>query len=347
MAKTAKKSGKLGSSKPSQTHDSLTLCDKSSKSSSGKKKCRGARVSDASKDDDKFRRKLQAGEFVLVEGYIIGIFFHEFSTPGCFSFAGEDGLAIADMAADGNCLFRSLSDQLYGDYGNMHEEVRSEICDYMEQNKDDFQVFLVLDDDSCVEGDDGKDFESYIETMRGEAEWGGNLELVAAARLYERKVTVFSAALSAYTIEPDVKPSGPDILLSFHDNDHYNSVRDEKAPPRPILKRIKEKSKTTEPRVLAKQVLERTATSSTTASTISEALSVSESKGTAKAPVDRKAVCPCGSGQRYKKCCLAKEKHATRLGKMKRIEPKQENKRDAAAESESPKMIGSFVVLKI
>lgn len=94
-------------------------------------------------------------------------------------------MSIADMSADGNCLFRALSDQLYGDYGNCHEEIRSDICDYMEENKDDFKVFLVLDDDSCEEGDDGKDFESYIRTMRQDGEWGGNLELVAAARLYE------------------------------------------------------------------------------------------------------------------------------------------------------------------
>jgi hypothetical protein len=89
------------------------------------------------------------------------------------------------MAADGNCLFRALADQLYGDYGNCHEEIRSDICDYMAANQDDFKVFLVLDDDSCEEGDDGKDFESYIDKMRQDGEWGGNLELVAAARLYQ------------------------------------------------------------------------------------------------------------------------------------------------------------------
>ena len=95
-----------------------------------------------------------------------------------------EGLTIVDMTADGNCLFRSLSDQLFGDYGNLHDEIRSRICDYMEENGDDFKLFLVLDDDDCEEGDDAKDFENYISTMREDGEWGGNLELVAAARLY-------------------------------------------------------------------------------------------------------------------------------------------------------------------
>ena len=94
-------------------------------------------------------------------------------------------MTIVDMAADGNCLFRALSDQLYRDYGKCHDEIRSDICDYIEEFKEDFTVFLVLDDDSCEEGDDGKDFESYIETMRLVGVWGGHLELVAGARLYQ------------------------------------------------------------------------------------------------------------------------------------------------------------------
>lgn len=252
--------------------------------------------------------------------------------------ANTDGLSVADMAADGNCLFRALSDQLYGDYGNMHEEIRSEICDYMEQHKDDFQVFLVLDDDSCEEGDDGKDFESYIETMRGPAEWGGNLELVAAARLYGRKVTVFSAVLSAYTIEPDKKSDGPDLLVSYHDNDHYNSVRDNKAPHRSPPKRTNRKPSND------KDGSDGTATSVSTSSSLSEISSPSESRATAKVPIDKKAVCPCGSGQRYKKCCLAKEKHAARLNKMKKVESRGRNDE---SENDSPETMGSFHLLKI
>ena len=101
------------------------------------------------------------------------------------SFSTVDGLDIVDMTSDGNCLFRAISDQLYRDYGNSHEEIRSDICDYMEANEDDFGVFLVLDDDDAKDEEDAEDFESYIRGMRMDGEWGGNLELVAAARLYE------------------------------------------------------------------------------------------------------------------------------------------------------------------
>ena len=92
-------------------------------------------------------------------------------------------LEIIDMNADGNCLFRALSDQLNLDHGGSHDQIRTDICDYMEENKNDFSVFLVLEDDGKEE-EDAADFESYIKTMREDGEWGGNLELVAAARTY-------------------------------------------------------------------------------------------------------------------------------------------------------------------
>jgi hypothetical protein len=98
-----------------------------------------------------------------------------------------ENLVIIDMSPDGNCLFRSLSDQLYGDYGNRHSDVRETVCDYMEKNEVDFIVFLVFEDedDDEQQEEDARDFEHYIESMRQEGEWGGNLEVVAAARLYQ------------------------------------------------------------------------------------------------------------------------------------------------------------------
>jgi OTU domain-containing protein 3 len=87
------------------------------------------------------------------------------------------------MAADGNCLFRALSDQLFYDYGNHHVDVRDEIVDYMVEHKDDFVVFLVLNDKDSDE-EDAEDFEAYCSEMRNDGTWGGNLELVAASKVY-------------------------------------------------------------------------------------------------------------------------------------------------------------------
>ena len=97
-----------------------------------------------------------------------------------------DGLEIVEMSPDGNCLFRSLSDQLFGDYGKSHGDVRSAICDYIEKHKEDFKVFLVFEDkdDEDQQEEDARDFEHYVETIRKDGEWGGNLEIVAAAQRY-------------------------------------------------------------------------------------------------------------------------------------------------------------------
>jgi hypothetical protein len=130
---------------------------------------------------------------------------------------------IIEMEPDGNCLFRSISHQLYRDFGQRHDLVRHEICNFLEDNKEDFSIFLLLND----EEEDVRDFDSYICEMRKDGTWGGDVEIVCAARLYKRKVTIFSTS-GIYNIGiGDEKPSGSDFLLSYHENSHYNSVHDE------------------------------------------------------------------------------------------------------------------------
>jgi len=83
--------------------------------------------------------------------------------------------------------------------------------------------------DETEDEEDAADFKSYVAAMRGDGEWGGNLELVAAAKLYKRNITLFSASanLSAMGISHGgEKSSGPDLLVSYHENSHYSSVRD-------------------------------------------------------------------------------------------------------------------------
>lgn len=95
---------------------------------------------------------------------------------------------IIEMAADGNCLFRSISHQLHNDYGQKHDVVRDEICTYLEKNEDDFKVYLLLDDSD--NNDDVCDFKEYVEQMRKDGEWGGDVEIVCAARLYKLSETI-------------------------------------------------------------------------------------------------------------------------------------------------------------
>jgi OTU domain-containing protein 3 len=97
------------------------------------------------------------------------------------------------MVGDGNCLFRSLSDQLFGDYGHMyHSVVREAICNYMEGQKELFQQFLVLDEGNDSSAD-AASYEHYVQQMRQDGEWGGNIELIAASKLFHRNILVYQS----------------------------------------------------------------------------------------------------------------------------------------------------------
>mmetsp|Transcript_59471 Transcript_59471/g.66558 ORF Transcript_59471/g.66558 Transcript_59471/m.66558 type:complete len:316 (+) Transcript_59471:529-1476(+) len=220
-----------------------------------------------------------------------------------------DNLEIVKMAPDGNCLFRSISDQVFGDYGNAHLDVRSAVCDFIENKKDYFKVFLV------------EEFELYLESVRQEGEWGGNVEVVAAARLYKRNITVYSQTLAAFRIDHGESRSlGPDLLVSYHDNDHYNSVR-RKVRPSTLSRTLADYNPVTMNHDIATQVKQQNnifikSDLETSLSKISLKESEEKAINTEK-NIKKSSPCPCGSGLRYKKCCLAKQKHLTRIERLK------------------------------
>ena len=292
----------------------------------------------------------------------------------------RDGMSIIDMHSDGNCLFRSLSDQLFGDYGEDHETVRSEICDFMERNKEDFEIFLVFQDEGDPNTEeDAADFESYISTMRQDGEWGGNLELVAAARRYRRKITVYSATLAAFTIDHDESNlSGPDLLFSYHDNNHYNSVRDEKKKKKNTNNNNNNKTNNKNTKQETSQKPAKNDTKSTAAATttnyptteqgngknnssttistkVSDKSELSANDGGKgggrKVVVKKNAPCPCESGLKYKKCCLAKQKSQKRLERLQGMNQSNNDddsdNNDEDDDYDHEEINGAFRVLKI
>ena len=74
----------------------------------------------------------------------------------------NQGNTIKEMTGDGSCLFRSLSDQLYHDCGSKHDVVRHDVCNYLSKNKEEFQFFLLMDEDD----EDVLDIDEYISKMR-------------------------------------------------------------------------------------------------------------------------------------------------------------------------------------
>ena len=92
------------------------------------------------------------------------------------------GLRIYDIEGDGNCLFRSVSHQVYGD-DRHHALVRAACMDYMESEKEYFEPYVVGDMAA---------FMRYLRHKRCDGVWGDDPELQALCELYDRPAEVFA-----------------------------------------------------------------------------------------------------------------------------------------------------------
>jgi OTU domain-containing protein 3 len=73
-----------------------------------------------------------------------------------FSQALQDiNFRINIVEGDGNCLFRAISDQLFGDT-ERHMEVRQQVMNYIVANEEHFKLFI----------EDDESFEDYVSRMR-------------------------------------------------------------------------------------------------------------------------------------------------------------------------------------
>ncbi|XP_061343831.1 OVARIAN TUMOR DOMAIN-containing deubiquitinating enzyme 6-like isoform X2 [Gastrolobium bilobum] len=124
------------------------------------------------------------------------------------------GYEVKRMMGDGNCLFRAVADQVYGD-SELYDLVRQMCIDYMEQERDHFSQFI-------TEG-----FTSYCKRKRRDKVYGNNVEIQAMCEMYNRPIHMYS-----YTTEPinifhgSYNTDTPPIRLSYHDGNHYNSLVD-------------------------------------------------------------------------------------------------------------------------
>lgn len=70
------------------------------------------------------------------------------------------GLVLRDVEGDGNCLFRAVSDQLYGDQ-KRHPELRKLTCDFLESNEQDFEAWV-----KWGVAQEGESYADYVRRMR-------------------------------------------------------------------------------------------------------------------------------------------------------------------------------------
>ena len=148
------------------------------------------------------------------------------------------GLQIVSMGEDGNCLFRSISHQVYGkeDY---HGIIRQKCVSYLQSEYEYFSAYV-------PGGHEKQTFDAYCTRMLRSGVWGDNLEIQAFSEIYGRSIEIY-----AYDDKPmktfsnqssDNEPNNngnngnnnnaqnqqqrrrPPIRLSYHCNSHYNSI---------------------------------------------------------------------------------------------------------------------------
>ncbi|OAQ22598.1 cysteine proteinase [Linnemannia elongata AG-77] len=145
-------------------------------------------------------------------------------------------LQLKDTMGDGNCLFRACADQFSGTEKD-HPALRSEVCQYIEDHEEHFKLFL-----------DNETVEAHVSKMRRNGTYGGNIELVAFARMKKVDIKVYQPGY-IYVIEGvDVKKEGsspgqrPVMHIAYHSWEHYSSIRNIDGPfegppeinPRPV-----------------------------------------------------------------------------------------------------------------
>jgi len=123
------------------------------------------------------------------------------------------GLRLRVIEPDGNCMFRSIADQ---DQGNQskHSEYRQKIVQFMRENPDDFQPFVM------------GDWNAYLAKMDKDGTWGGHLELSAASRALQVNITIHQLNAPRLDIRNQGSPTARTFHLSYHNHEHYSSVRD-------------------------------------------------------------------------------------------------------------------------
>jgi len=125
-------------------------------------------------------------------------------------------LEVVPVQGDGNCLFRAVAHQVYGDE-NLHLLVREKCVDYMECAGDFFCQF--------VEG--GKDmFPYYLQAKRTDGCWGDDPEIEAICKLYNRpaEIWAYDAVYGARKLRTFHEATGADSITATTSNTHGRNI---------------------------------------------------------------------------------------------------------------------------
>ncbi|CAI5743472.1 unnamed protein product [Peronospora destructor] len=132
------------------------------------------------------------------------------------------GWEVTSIRKDGNCLFRALSDQLYG-HERRHLELRRRLVDFIDLERTFFEPLVA-----------GQGIVEYCSRLREAGVPGGQSELLAASRLLGVNIVVHTGPVKRLHFDTDKyartkEGKGKTInLLLTHE--HYSSLRKSTKP---------------------------------------------------------------------------------------------------------------------
>ncbi|XP_073265100.1 OVARIAN TUMOR DOMAIN-containing deubiquitinating enzyme 7 isoform X3 [Populus alba] len=141
------------------------------------------------------------------------------------------GLKIIQVTADGNCFFRGLADQLEGNEEE-HGKYRSMVVQYIMNTREMFEPFI----------EDDVPFDEYCQLMEKDGTWAGHMELQAASLVTHSNICVHRYMSPRWYIRNFDQHGACMVHLSYHDEEHYNSVRSKddpcNGPAQPIIIKV-------------------------------------------------------------------------------------------------------------
>jgi len=141
-------------------------------------------------------------------------------------------LTIREIAADGHCMYRALSDQLQlcadgQPPGDDYLGLRLLAAKYMREHADEYMPFVVQDPED--DEDQHKQFEEFCHEVEATASWGGQVELGALANALQRHIAVYSTDLGKLDMGLEFAGKKETLNVCYMKHayglgEHYNSI---------------------------------------------------------------------------------------------------------------------------
>lgn len=136
-----------------------------------------------------------------------------------------NGTTVHDIVPDGHCLYSSIADQL----AVRHEEdvdvqtLRSKCAAEIRRDRNSYIPFLFDETTMSI-----KDVDSYTKELEETAIWGGDLEILALARVYDCPISVLMSGRPVHRVNDEGTKEELKLVYYKHSyglGEHYNSLR--------------------------------------------------------------------------------------------------------------------------